>query len=114
MAITDLELPISLDDLRQTLREHGIVQASVFGSYARGEQTPKSDLDLFITCQPGVSLFDVFDLQAELEHQSGVSVDLVTKINPNFSEYIEPELIDIEVRSSQSPIYSIYSMPLKP
>lgn len=97
MIITDLELPISLDDLRKTLREHGIVRASVFGSYARREQTPKSDLDLFIACRPGVSLFDVFDLQAELEQQSGVAVDLVTKINPNFAEYIEPELIDIKV-----------------
>lgn len=97
MAITDLVLPISVDELRQTLREHGIVQASLFGSYARGEQTPKSDLDLFIKCRPGMSLFDVFDLQAELEKQTGIRVDLVTKINHNFTEYIEPDLIDLNV-----------------
>jgi predicted nucleotidyltransferase len=97
MSTSDLELPISLDKLRQILRDHGVIQASVFGSYARGEQTPKSDLDLFVRCRPGVSLFDVFDLQAELEQQAGVAVDLVTKINPHFSEYIEPDLVDIEV-----------------
>ena len=97
MAITDLELPIALDALRQTLREHGVVQASLFGSYARGEQTPESDLDLFIKCRPGTSLFDVFDLQAELEKQTGVRVDLVTKINHNFTEYREPDLIDLNV-----------------
>lgn len=97
MAIADLELLISLTDLRQTLREYGIVQASIFGSYARGEQTPHSDLDLFIKCRPGTSLFDVFDLQTELEKQTGVKVDLVTKINRNFSEFIEPDLIDLSL-----------------
>jgi predicted nucleotidyltransferase len=51
MAITDLVLPISVDDLRQTLRAHGIVKASLFGSYARGEQTPQSDLDLLYVDQ---------------------------------------------------------------
>lgn len=44
-----------------------------------------------------MSLFDVFDLQAELEKQTRVKVDLVTQINPNFAEYIEPDLIDIKL-----------------
>jgi hypothetical protein len=95
MITADLDLPIPLDKLRQTLRKYGAIQASVFGSYARGEQTPKSDLDMYIRCRPGVSLFDIFDLQADLEKQSGVHIDLVTKINPNFAEYIEPDLVSI-------------------
>ncbi len=97
VTITELELPITLGKLRRILHKHGVIQASVFGSYARGEQTPQSDLDLFIRCQPGVSLFDVFDLQAELERQTGVSIDLVTKINTHFSEYIEPDMIEIDL-----------------
>ena len=97
MTITDLELPIPLDTLSRTLREYGVIQASVFGSYARGEQTPQSDLDLFVRCRAGVSLFDIFDLQAELERQTKIPIDLVTKINPHFSEYIEPDLVEIKL-----------------
>jgi len=97
MTTADLSLPISLDIIRQTLREYGIVQASLFGSYARGEQTSQSDLDILVRCRPGMSLFDVFDLQAKLEKQTGVKVDLVTKLNRHFSEYIEPDLIDLDI-----------------
>jgi len=92
-----LDLPISQPTLVKLLKKHGVYQAFVFGSYARGEQTPKSDLDLFIKCQNGVSLFDVFDLQEELKAKAGVDIDLVTKLSPHFSEYIEPELIEIEM-----------------
>jgi predicted nucleotidyltransferase len=95
MTTAELNLPIPLPKLRQILRNHKVVQASIFGSYARGEQTPQSDLDLLIKCAAGVSLFDVFDLQAELEKEAGIAVDLATKINPHFSEYIEPDLIEI-------------------
>ncbi len=105
MAINDLALPIPIDELRQTLRAHGIVQASFFGSYARGEQNADSDLDLFVTCRPATSLFDVFDLRVELERQTGIKVYLVTKINRSFSEYIEPDLIDLDVSKNQSLIY---------
>lgn len=97
MTIATLDLPIPIDQLRQTLREHGVIEASVFGSYARGEQTPQSDLDLFIRCKPGVSLFDVFDLRTVLEEQTSKRIDLFTKINPHFTEYIEPDLVDIGI-----------------
>ncbi len=90
-----LDLPLPVDKLKRTLRDYGVTKAFVFGSYARHEQRLNSDFDLYIECKPGVSLFDVFDLQLELQRQSGVLVDLVTKINPNFLEYIEPELIEV-------------------
>ncbi len=67
----------------------------MFGSYARGEQTPESDLDLFIKCGTGVSLFDVIDLKTELENEAGIAVDLATKISPHFSEHIEPDIVEI-------------------
>ena len=97
MTATSLQLPIELKELRTILKKHGVVSASVFGSYARGEQTPKSDLDLFVKCKPGVSLFDVFELQSELEKETGIAVDVITKINPHFLEYIEPDLTDVGI-----------------
>jgi predicted nucleotidyltransferase len=95
MTATDLKLPLPETDLSRILRKYGVTGAKLFGSYARGEQTRDSDLDIFIECQPGTSLFDIFDLQAELEKQAGVKIDLVTKINPNFAEYIKPDFVDI-------------------
>lgn len=95
MIATDLKLPIEPKMLARLLKRAGATQAFVFGSYARGEQTPSSDLDLFIKVKRGVSLFDVLGLQSELEQQAGVPVDLTTKINPHFAEYIEPELVEI-------------------
>jgi predicted nucleotidyltransferase len=97
MLSTDVKLPINEKALANILRKHGVVEAKLFGSYARGQQRPDSDLDIYIVCQPGMSLFDVFDLQAELEKQTRVKIDLVTQINPNFAEYIEPDLIDIKL-----------------
>lgn len=97
MLSTDVKLPLPEQDLIDTLKKYGIKKAKLFGSYARGEQRPDSDLDLYIQCSPGTSLFDVFDLQHELEQQTGIKVDLATKINPNFIEYIEPDFIEIKL-----------------
>lgn len=97
MIAADLQLPISQKALARLLRRGGVTQAFVFGSYARGEQTPESDLDLFVRVKRGVSLFDVIGLQSELEKHAGVPIDLATKINPHFGEYIEPELVEIEL-----------------
>jgi len=97
MKIAELQVPIELEELRRILRKHGVVKASVFGSYARGEQRPDSDLDLFVKVKRGVSLFGVLGLQAELEQRAGVKVDLATKINPHFAEYIQPELVEIKL-----------------
>lgn len=97
MKTPTLQLPISPSALARLLKQGGVNRAFVFGSYARGEQRPESDLDLFVQCREGVSLFDVIDLQAQLEKQAGVPVDLITKISPHFAEYIEPELVEIKL-----------------
>lgn len=97
MTITNLQLPVSETELSYILRKQGVMRAKLFGSYARGEQTPKSDLDIYVECRPGTSLFDIFDLQAELEKRANTKVDLVTKINRHFAEYIEPDFIDFRL-----------------
>ncbi len=48
MTYDNLQLPIPLEELRKLLLQHGVIKASVFGSYARGEATPESDLDLLV------------------------------------------------------------------
>lgn len=83
--------------MARLLKQGGVMQAFVFGSYARGEQKHESDLDLFVSCKAGTSLFDIIDLKMTLEERTGVPVDLITKISPYFAEYIEPELVEIEL-----------------
>lgn len=95
MTVQELDLPIQLAELRRLLKKHGVVRASVFGSYARGEARPDSDLDILVKLQPGRTLFDVIDLQTELEAVAKRKVDVATKLHPRFEPYITPDLVTI-------------------
>ncbi len=50
----------------------------MFGSVARGDETPESDIDFLVEFEPGSSLFDLMDLQEALEQLLGVPVDVVS------------------------------------
>lgn len=66
--------------------EHGCHNVRVFGSVARGEDTPDSDIDLLVDAQSGTTLLDMGGLQIALEDQLGVPIDLRTPgdIHQNF------------------------------
>ena len=49
----------------------------MFGSVARGEDRPDSDVDLLADLPPGMSLFGLGRVQAELEAIVGARVDLI-------------------------------------
>jgi predicted nucleotidyltransferase len=51
---------------------------AVFGSVARGEDTPASDIDFLVQFTPGASLMDLVRLQDELEALLGCRVDVVS------------------------------------
>ena len=50
----------------------------VFGSVLHGTDKEDSDLDLLVDALPGATLFDLGELQVELEELLGVNVDLLT------------------------------------
>ena len=58
-----------------------VVRAYVFGSFARGENNPDSDLDILVTFDrtAKVSLFDHVSMTYDLEDLLGMEVDLVTE-----------------------------------
>jgi predicted nucleotidyltransferase len=60
------------------LREHGVRRAGVFGSRARGEERPDSDLDLLVELESGRSLFDLAGLGLDLSERLGVRAHVVT------------------------------------
>ena len=66
--------------LAQLCRKYGIAELSVFGSVARGDDRPDSDVDLLYVRVPGNDLgMSYFALQEELEKLFGRRVDLVPK-----------------------------------
>lgn len=84
MAAPNDSIPLSLDDLKSRVAQfclrHGVARLEVFGSLARGEPHPGSDIDLLVTFQPGVHPgWDFFDLNQELEALLGCEVDLLTR-----------------------------------
>jgi uncharacterized protein len=60
-------------------RRHGAGNVRVFGSVARGEARPDSDIDFLVDLDPGRSLFDLGGLATDLEAFLGRSVDVVTE-----------------------------------
>lgn len=97
MQVANLQLPIPLDILREILQSHGVIQASVFGSYARGQARTDSDLDILVHYSEGVSLFDHLDLKDQLEQKSGKSVDIVSAraVSRHLRPYIDKEKVVI-------------------
>ncbi len=95
MVSSELRLPIPIDQLQAILRKNGVKKASVFGSYARGEATNKSDLDMLVELSEGKTYLDLGGLQYELEERYGLKADIVTKLNRHFEPYITPDLVSI-------------------
>ncbi|KKQ22718.1 MAG: hypothetical protein A3G45_02500 [Candidatus Staskawiczbacteria bacterium RIFCSPLOWO2_12_FULL_37_15] len=61
------------------LKRNGVAKAAIFGSYARGDQTKKSDIDILIKYKhDDKSYFDLIGLQFELEKKLRKKVDLLT------------------------------------
>lgn len=84
------DLTITEQQLSTLLGNHGVTNAAVFGSFARGDATPDSDLDLLVTYRSGTTLFDVLKLQDELEQTLGRKVDLIS--NRRISKRLEKRI----------------------
>jgi predicted nucleotidyltransferase len=74
------------------IRKLGVRRIALFGSLARGEAKPDSDVDLLVEFEPGGKSFDRFLALSELlEHLLGRRVDLVT--TEALSPYIGPHIL---------------------
>ncbi|MFQ3645850.1 MAG: nucleotidyltransferase family protein [Anaerolinea sp.] len=80
-----LKPPLTLEALRARRAEilalaarYGVSNVRVFGSVARGEATPTSDVDLLVTANAGTSIFDVVGLWLDLQELLGCRVNVIT------------------------------------
>lgn len=63
--------------LKHVAHEHGYRELAVFGSVARHEATPTSDIDLLVRAPKDTSTFDFLKFKSLLEESLGRSIDLV-------------------------------------
>ena len=66
-------------DVLRIAGKYGAHHVRIFGSVARGEADPQSDVDFLVELDPGRSLLDLGGLQFELEALLGRPVDVVTE-----------------------------------
>jgi predicted nucleotidyltransferase/DNA-binding XRE family transcriptional regulator len=83
------------EDLIATAAAHGVRNLRVFGSVARGEDRPGSDVDLLADLPPGLSLFGLGRVEADLEAILGTRVDVVSAadLKPGVRERVEHDLV---------------------
>lgn len=78
-------------------KKYPVASLALFGSFARGEQTAKSDVDLLVEFNGPIGL-EVVDLVEDLEKLLGVKkVDLISRkyLKPHYRPYIEADAIDV-------------------
>ena len=92
---------MSLESIREKiapiLSAYDVTYAAIFGSFARGDETNDSDLDLLITLARPIGVFALARMKRELEEVVGREVDLVTTnaLSPRVSPHIRPDLKEL-------------------
>ena len=97
----DACLKVFLDTLRTHLPElrerYGVRAFWLFGSYARGEQKRRSDLDILVEFEAAPTFFEFIRLEHHLSELLGVKVDLVMKsaLKPTIGRHILEEVVPV-------------------
>ena len=88
-----------LNKLRQlkdelALRYH-VKSIGLFGSVARGEQAPGSDIDILVEFDPAIGLLKFIELEEFLSDRLGRKVDLVSRkaLKPQIGRVVLSELV---------------------
>ncbi|MEO0520306.1 MAG: nucleotidyltransferase family protein [Cyanobacteria bacterium P01_A01_bin.116] len=79
-----------------TFREkYRVTSLGIFGSYARGEQSEDSDVDILIDYEKAPPLSKLVELRIVLSELTGLKVDLVTKngLNPRIQAHVFADVI---------------------
>jgi len=93
----DVVLQILKQKNAELTKQFGVKSLSLFGSVARNEASPTSDVDLLVEFNRPVGYFGLFALQDYLEKLLGCSVDLGTpdSLKPYLRERIMGDLIHV-------------------
>ena len=92
------QVAAALRSREDTLRSLGLRSLALFGSAARGDAGPESDLDFLYEFDPGAATLDhLLDLQDALESCLGREVDLVSRTyaSPILRRYIGDDVVPV-------------------
>ena len=85
------------NEIQDIAQRHNAERIFVFGSCARGEETPESDIDFLADFNEDASLFDHAGLEIDLEDMLGCKVDVVSlgrlSKDDAFSRMVKKEMI---------------------
>ncbi len=84
----------TVNKIRKYFKDKPVIKAYLFGSYARNEQTEKSDIDILVELDHTTPVgLKFFSMQAELEELLHTKVDLISSngISEIFQPYIEKD-----------------------
>lgn len=90
------EIKACLAREKSTLSKYHIRSIGVFGSFVRGEQRPKSDIDILVDFEnDDMDLFTYIELKNHLSSRLGRKVDLVMKdsLKPHIGQRIMDEVV---------------------
>lgn len=81
------------ETIRERLRTEGASYVALFGSYARGEETASSDVDVLVRFSAPKTLFELARVERELSDALGKPVELVTEpsLHPLVAARVEEE-----------------------
>jgi predicted nucleotidyltransferase len=85
------------DTIKDLAAKRGAVRIRLFGSLARGEGGPQSDVDLLVDLEEGRSAFALGGLLMDLQEFLGRRVDVVTPaaLHPKIREKVLEQAIDL-------------------
>lgn len=91
--------------IHEIAARHGVSNIRIFGSFARGEARPDSDVDLLVNLAEGRSLFDLIHFEQEVEDLLGRKVEACEDVHPFIRARVlaKPCLCDRAAQSKTQP-----------
>ena len=84
-------------EIYRIAKKHNAEKVYVFGSCARKEETPESDVDLLVEFNRSATLFDQMDIQDEVQSLLNCKVDVVSKrgLHPYIERRVMAEAVPL-------------------
>ena len=93
------EIRAKRDKIYAIARKHKAEKLWVFGSCARKEERPDSDVDFLVKFGDSIGLFELFDFESEMSNEVGRKVDLVSATaldrSPCFAYNVKKEMTEL-------------------
>jgi len=85
------------EEILRIAASHGARNVRIFGSMARGEARPDSDLDVLVSLEAGRSVLDLVAIKQDLEDLLGRAVDVVTEaaVSPYMRDQVLEEAVSL-------------------